>query len=53
MILKLEKDGSCQTIVLDDILTKPNSLMDLRGFDQSMLIAMCIAAGCDYLVLNN
>lgn len=49
MIFKLEKDGSCHIVQRVDIESKLVTGFDLRGFSKEMIIAMCIAAGCDYL----
>ncbi len=51
VIFKLEKDGSCQTLVLRDIFVNPIDKFDLTSFNQDMIIIMCIIAGCDYLVI--
>ena len=45
------KTGTCQHLVLADLLSMSSAGFDLRTFDQEMIITMCIAAGCDYLVL--
>jgi exonuclease 1 len=50
VIFKLDKQGNCQHLVLGDLFTKPNLGFDLTGFDQDMVILLCITAGCDYLV---
>jgi exonuclease 1 len=50
MIFKLKPDGSCETLRLDDIYIKPISGFDLQSFSEEMIIALCIASGCDYLV---
>jgi exonuclease-1 len=50
IIFKFERDGSCQTLLLQDIYEKPNDKFDLRSFTQEMVVVMCILAGCDYLV---
>ncbi len=48
--------GMCQRIRLADAfkpsgseMELPSGSLDLRTFSQSMLVTMCVAAGCDYL----
>jgi exonuclease-1 len=50
VLFKLERDGSCQHLVLEDIYSKPNKAFDLQNFSPEMVTAMCIASGCDYVV---
>ena len=53
-IFKLDKDGSCQIIRQSNLFELHNPGFDLRSFDNDMLLATCIASGCDYLSsLNN
>ena len=49
MIYKLAKDGSCTRLVLQDLYTKATPGFDMREFTPEMTVAMCVAAGCDYL----
>ena len=53
-IFKLDKDGSCEIIRHSDLFEQHNAGFDLRHFNGDMLLATCIASGCDYLSsLNN
>lgn len=47
IITKLEKNGTCLCLSLPDIYRNIGPL-DFRSFDQTMVAAMCVAAGCDY-----
>lgn len=49
IIFKLERDGSCQRLLLSDLQTQIIDKFDLRAFDADMILAMCILSGCDYL----
>lgn len=53
MIFKLDKDGSCQRLVLQHIYDRvpaAKNELDFRKFSKDMMLSMCVAAGCDYLV---
>ncbi len=52
IIFKLNRDGSCDRLILSDIYSKCiDTKFDLRHFSPSMFLEMCIIAGCDYLVI--
>lgn len=50
ILFKLERDGSCQRLVCNDLYTEAIDKFDLRGFTEEMILNMCILSGCDYLV---
>lgn len=50
VIFKLERDGSCQRLLLANIFINAIERFDCRGFTQEMIVVMCILSGCDYLV---
>ena len=49
VVFKLKPEGTCECITLADIFTTPIKGFDLRTFDEEMVIALCVGAGCDYL----
>ena len=49
IVFKLDRAGSCQRLKLPSLFAEPIEGFDLSGFDQDMLVAMCVLAGCDYL----
>ena len=49
VIFKLKDDGKCDRLLLEDIYTKSNPVMDLTSFSQEMVRVLCVGAGCDYL----
>jgi len=49
IIFKLERDGSCQRLLLSDLQTQIIDKFDLRNFNADMILTMCILSGCDYL----
>jgi exonuclease-1 len=49
ILFKLERDGSCQRLVCNDLYTEAIDKFDLRGFTEEMILNMCILSGCDYL----
>lgn len=51
ILFKLERDGSCQRLLLSNLFNQPIERFDCRGFSQEMIILMCILSGCDYLVI--
>lgn len=50
VIFKLERDGTCQRLILKDIYSEAIDKFDLRSFNEEMVLTMCILSGCDYLV---
>jgi exonuclease-1 len=50
IMFKLDHQGNCQRLVLSDLFTRVIPGFDLRTFSQEMIVTMCIASGCDYLV---
>jgi exonuclease 1 len=50
VIFKLKADGSCESIRLDDVVNTHIPGFDLYGFSEDMVISLCVASGCDYLV---
>jgi len=50
LVLKLDaKNGDFTSLELADIYSKPTSGFDMRAFDPTMTVTMCVTAGCDYL----
>jgi exonuclease-1 len=50
IIFKLKVDGSCESVTLSEIYSTSLPGLDMRGFTPEMTIALCVGAGCDYLV---
>jgi exonuclease-1 len=50
ILFKLDYQGNCQRLVLSDLFSRVIPGFDLRTFSQEMIVTMCIASGCDYLV---
>ena len=51
IIFKLDKAGSCQHLILNDLFDseKAATSFNLSEFSLPMMTGMCIASGCDYL----
>jgi len=50
VIFKLDWQGNCKQLHIQKLFGTRISGFDLTVFTPEMLIAMCVAAGCDYLV---
>jgi exonuclease-1 len=50
ILFKLDRDGSCQRLILSDLSNQLIDKFDLRAFSEEMILVMCILSGCDYLV---
>jgi exonuclease-1 len=49
IIFKLNGSGFCSALLLSDVFSLANDGFDLRCFTMEMVIALCVAAGCDYI----
>lgn len=50
ILFKLDWEGNCKQLLLRNIFETRLSCFDLTTFSAEMIVAMCVAAGCDYLV---
>jgi exonuclease-1 len=49
VLFKLKHDGTCETVVLEEVYGTFLPGLDLRAFTPLMTVALCVGAGCDYL----
>lgn len=50
ILFKLEPTGSCDRLIVPEMYTTYVDKFDLRTFNPTMFLIMCIISGCDYLV---